>query len=61
MALAHSWFNVERLYVLPSFFQERNEEINAHVQVSSDIVFSHIDSGDSGTQAKDFFELKSKE
>ncbi len=51
---------MQRLDVLPSFFQKRNEEIDTHVQISSNIIFTHIDSGDSGSETKYFFELEPK-
>ena len=59
LTLTHSGLDVKRFDILPSFLQQGNQEVNRHIQVSSDFIFAHANSSNSGTQTEHFFQLES--
>lgn len=59
VSLAHGGFNIERSNVLPSFLQQTDQEVDACVQVLSDLVFVQLISSDGGGQAQHLLQLES--
>ena len=58
MRLAHRGLDVERLDVLPVLLQERDEEVDAQVQVGDDLVVGHVHVADRDGEAKDLLHLE---
>ena len=52
-------FDVKSPDILPSLFQERDQEIDAHVNVLSELFFSKGESSNGSTHAKDLLQLES--
>ena len=59
LRLAHGSLHMETLDVLPSFFQEGDQKVDSHIQVSSNFIFGHVDGGNGSSQTKDFLQLES--
>ena len=58
MRFAHRGLDVERLNVLPVLLQERDEEVNAQVQVGDDLVIGHVHVADRDGEAEDLLHLE---
>ena len=56
--LSHSGSDVKRFDVVPAFFKQRNQVIDRHVNIGSNLLFSESVIGNGNSQAKDFFQLK---
>merc|ERR1712066_519694 len=55
---AHGGLDVERSNVLPLLLEERDQEIDAHVDVLDQLVVVHVDIADSDGQAEDLLHLE---
>lgn len=58
MDLAHSALNVERTNVLPALLQQRDQEVDGQVEVSSQLFRSHLNVTDGDTQAQNLLQLE---
>merc|ERR1711930_26396 len=55
---SHGGFDVEGPDVLPLFLQQRNQEIDGHVDVLDQLIVVHVDITDGNGQAQNFFHLE---
>ena len=56
--LAHGGVKVERLDILPALLKEGNEEVDAHVNVLSQVFGVHFNISDWGGHVQDFLKLE---
>ena len=56
--LAHGGLDVDRLEIVPSLLEERGEEVDAHADVLSELLLSHLLVADADGEAGDLLELE---
>ena len=56
---ALSGFNMKSPDILPSFLEKGDQEVDAHINVLSELLFSEGEGSDGSTHAEDFLQLES--
>ena len=56
--LAHRGLDVHSLEIVPSFLQQRCQEVECHHDVSTEVLVGHVDSANGAGHAGDLLELE---